>query len=263
VAIVTGGGRGVGRAVAEALARQGARVVLAARTTPELDAAAAAIAEFGGRALALPADVTDGDAVSRLVAESSREFGPPALLVNAAGSWNEIGPLENADADAWWRDVEVSLKGTFLCTRAVLPAMLAAGNGRIVNVSSYAAVSPRPYVTGYASAKAALLRLTDSLTVELAGRGVRVFAITPGFVRTRLVEQASSSEGGRRYLPELGERDDALSPELAGRLVVDIASGRLDSLCGRFLHVLDDTDDLLRRIDEIEREDLYVLRLRT
>ena len=262
VALVTGGGRGVGRAIAEALARAGASVALVARTASELEATAEGIIESGGRAVSIPADVTEERAVSRLVAEAGLELGRPTLLVNAAGSWTHVGPVEKADPQAWWRDVEVSLKGTFLCTRAVLPSMLAEGRGRLINVSSYAGVIPRPYATGYASAKAAVLRFSDSLAAELEGRGVLVFAITPGFVRTRLIEEVASSKAGNTFLADLSQRDDAVEPEQAGRLVVSIASGRLDMLAGRFLHVLDDLDDLVRRADEIRERDLYTLRLK-
>ena len=262
VAIVTGGGRGVGRAIAEALAGAGASVVLVARTASEVECAATAIVESGGRAMALSADVTDERAVGRVITDSKQELGPPTLLVNAAGSWAHVGPVEEADPEAWWSDVEVSLKGTFLCTRAVLPSMLAQGRGRLINIASYAGVMPRPYATGYASAKAAVLQFSESLSAELKGQGVLVFAITPGFVRTRLIDEAASSKGGRKYMPELSERDDALEPEHAGRLAVDIASGRLDVLAGRFLHVLDDVDELLRRAGEIKERDLHTLRLR-
>ena len=192
-----------------------------------------------------------------------RCLGPPALLVNAAGAWTQVGPVEGADPEAWWRDVEVTLRGTFLCTRAVIPSMTSLGRGRIVNVASQAAVVARPYATAYASAKAAVLRFTDSLAAELEGRGVHAFAISPGFVRTRLIEELAASEAGRKYLPQLATRGDALEPERAGRLVVEIATGRLDPLAGRYLHVLDDVDDLLRRSTEIAERDLYTLRLRT
>jgi NAD(P)-dependent dehydrogenase (short-subunit alcohol dehydrogenase family) len=184
------------------------------------------------------------------------------LLVNNAGTWRQIGPLAEADPATWWSDVEVCLKGTFLCTRAVLPGMQARREGRIVNVSSYAAIAPRPYATAYACAKAALLRLTDSLAAELERTGVRAFAITPGFVRTALVERVAVSDEGRRFMPELRERQDSLDPKEAGRLVVDIASGRLDPLAGRFLHVLDDVDELVHRADEVVARDLYALCLR-
>jgi NAD(P)-dependent dehydrogenase (short-subunit alcohol dehydrogenase family) len=262
VAVVTGAGRGVGRAIAESLAAAGALVALAARSRGELDEAVGEIVLAGGRALAIPTDVTDESEVASLFGQVESELGSPTLLVNNAGTWHHAGPLEEADLGSWWSDVEVCLKGTFLCTRAVLPGMRKVGRGRIVNVSSYAGIAPRPYATAYAAAKAAVLRLTDSLAAELEGTGVVAFAITPGFVRTAMVDRIASSEQGRRFLPELGERSDAIAPAEAGRLVVDIAAGRLDGLTGRFFHVLDDVDDLLAHRDEILERDLYSLGLR-
>ena len=263
IAIVTGAGRGVGLAIALELARQGAAVAAAGRSRVDLEAAETEIVRRGGRAVAVPTDVTDADEVVALIREVESMLGAPTLLVNNAGSLEHVGPVAEADPAEWWRDVEVNLKGTFLCTRAVLPAMLAQRAGRIVNLSSYAAIAPSPYMTAYASAKAAVLRFTDSLAAELEATGVRVFCVTPGFVRTQLVEQAGGSERGRRFLPHLSARADALEPERAARLVGEIACGRLDPLSGRFLHVLDDLDDLLRRSDEIAEHDLYALRLRT
>jgi NAD(P)-dependent dehydrogenase (short-subunit alcohol dehydrogenase family) len=262
VAVVTGAGRGVGRAIAESLAAAGARVALAARSRTELDEAVGEILRAGGRALAIPTDVTVEAEVASLFVQVESELGSPTLLVNNAGTWQHAGPLEEADVSVWWSDVEVCLKGAFLCTRAVLPGMRQAGQGRIVNVSSYAAIAPRPYATAYAAARAALLRLTDSLAAELEGTGVTTFAITPGFVRTALVDRIASSPQGRRFLPELGERSDTIDPAEAGRLVVDIAAGRLDELPGRFFHVLDDVDRLLANRDEIVERDLYSLGLR-
>jgi NAD(P)-dependent dehydrogenase (short-subunit alcohol dehydrogenase family) len=261
VAVVTGAGRGVGRAIAASLAGAGASVAISSRSPKELEEVAAFIRATGGTVLAVPADVTDEQAVASLVAEVEAELGPPTLLVNNAGSWRQVGPLEEADPETWWHDVEVCLKGTFLCSRAVLPGMRARAEGRVVNVSSYAAISPRPYATAYACAKAGLLRLTDSLAAELEGTGVLAFAITPGFVRTALVDGVASSEAGRRFLPELNDRQDAIDPAESGRLVVEIASGRLDPLAGRLLHVLDDLDELLARAAEIDERDLYTPRL--
>ncbi len=190
-------------------------------------------------------------------------LGPVTLLVNAAGSWRQVGPVGDADPELWWGDVEVNLKGAFLCVRALLPSMLARREGRIVNVSSYAAIAPRPYATAYAASKAAVLRFTDSLEAELEGSGVHAFAVTPGFVRTRLVEDVASSPAGRKNLPELATRSDALEPERLAQLVVTIATGRVDPLAGRFLHVLDDLDELLEHAEEIRDQGLYTLRLRT
>jgi NAD(P)-dependent dehydrogenase (short-subunit alcohol dehydrogenase family) len=220
---VTGGGRGVGRAIAEELAAAGASVVVTARTASEIDAVAGAI---GG--IAVQADVADEADVDRLFATVES----PTLLVNNAGAWRSVGPVEDADPDLWWGDVEVSLRGTFLCTRAFLRR---AGDGRVVNVASRAGTVPRPNASGYAAGKAAVLSFTQSVAAE----GAKVFAISPGFVRTALIDGVAPS------LPELAARDDDLDPRLAGRLVVDIATGRLDPLSGSFLHVLDDLDELL------------------
>ena len=251
VAIVTGAGRGIGRAIVEALAAEGAAVGLAARSERELAEAASRLP----RAVAVPTDVTRRADVERLVAVVERELGAPTLL-----TWDHVGPAWEGDPEAWWRDVEVTLRGTFLCTREVLPGMIAGGSGRIVAVSSYAANDPRPYSSGYASGKAALLRFVDSVAAEVADHGVYVFSVSPGFVRTRLVDEIAQSTAGRRWLPELAERQDALEPERVGRLVVELASGRADALSGRFLHVLDDLDDLIARAEQISRDDRYALR---
>jgi NAD(P)-dependent dehydrogenase (short-subunit alcohol dehydrogenase family) len=264
VAIVTGGGRGVGRAVAERLAAAGAAVAVAARSENEIADVAAGIRASGARAaMAVPTDVTREESVNTLVGAVEAALGPPTLVVNAAGSWRQVGPVEEADPAEWWNDIEVNLGGTFLCTRAVLPAMIAQGRGRIVNVASYAGIAPRPFASAYAVSKAAVLRFTDSLAAELDGRGVFAFAVTPGFVRTQLVENVASSEAGRRYLPELADRGDDLEPDRLGDLVVTIASGRLDPLAGALIHVLDDLDDLLLRADEVRARGLHRLCLRT
>jgi NAD(P)-dependent dehydrogenase (short-subunit alcohol dehydrogenase family) len=260
---VTGAGRGIGRAMAEGLARSGAAVALVARSVPELEEVAGAIEADGGKAVALPADVTDESAVDRLVDQVDRLLGSPTLLVNNAGAWRQVGPVVDSDPATWWGDVEVNLKGTYLCTRAVLPGMLERDRGRIVNVASYAAVTSSPFLTAYACAKAAVIRFTDSLDAELEESNVHVFCITPGFVRTALVERTANSDEGRRFLPRLSSRDDDVEPERAAQLVLEIASGRVDPLSGRFLHVLDDVDALLNRADEVAQNDLYSLRLRT
>ena len=135
VAIVTGGGRGIGRAVAEALGARGAAVAVAARSPRELEAVAAGLSH----AIPVPTDVTRAEQVERLVERTQAELGPPTLLVAGAGTWDHVGPAWEGDADAWWRDVEVVLRGAYLCVRAVLPGMLERGAGRIVVVSSYAA----------------------------------------------------------------------------------------------------------------------------
>jgi NAD(P)-dependent dehydrogenase (short-subunit alcohol dehydrogenase family) len=258
VAIVTGGGRGVGRATCVALAGAGASVACVARTDAELQETARLVERAGGRAVPVVADVRDTDAVGRAVATARGELGPPTLLVNNAGSVAAIGPLWTSDPAAWWLDVETSLRGSFLFARAVLPEMLERRMGRIVNMTSYVVTRPAPYLSAYAGAKTALVSLTDSLAAETAGTGVSVFALAPGTARTELFETMAASP----WLPALAGRTDFVDPELGAAAVVVLASGRVDVLSGRFLHALDDFAALERRAAEIERDDLYTLRLR-
>jgi NAD(P)-dependent dehydrogenase (short-subunit alcohol dehydrogenase family) len=130
VAIVTGGSRGIGFAIAQALAAAGASVALVARSRAALDEAAAEITAAGGHAMALLADVTDARAVEWMVGETVRKLGPVDLLVNNAAASRVFGSLWESDPDIWWDDVSVNLKGTFLCARAILPGMVARGRGK-------------------------------------------------------------------------------------------------------------------------------------
>src|SRR5262249_42459055 len=157
VAIVTGGGRGVGRGIVEVLASRRAAVAVVGRSVAEIDDVAAQARHLSGAAVAIEADVTDGEAVARMVARATAELGTVTLLVNNAGRAQGVGPPWEVDPENWWADVEVNLLGTFLCTHAVMPSMVERGVGRIVNVVSLAAAIPYPYASAYASSKAAVL----------------------------------------------------------------------------------------------------------
>jgi 3-oxoacyl-[acyl-carrier protein] reductase len=261
VALVTGGGRGVGRVMAEALAAEGFAVCVVARTAAEIAETAERIESSGGRAIALAADATDRHAVDHVVAEAQERLGPIGVLVNNAGRAHAIGPVWEVDADDWWQDVEANVRSAFLCARAVLPGMLARGSGRILNVSSYVALRPTPYISAYAAAKAALLSLTEALAASVGESDVRVFALTPGLFRSELMRHLMESEAGRRWLPGIGQGRWVESERVA-RLVVFLASGAGDRFHGRFLHALDDLEELMARADEIERDDLFTPRLR-
>lgn len=260
VALVTGGGRGVGRVTARALAAAGHAVAIAARTQPDLDETASLITADGGTVLTRAADVTRRADVERLVRDAESELGPIELLVNNAGMARAIGPPWDIDPDVWWADVEASLLSTFLCARAVLPGMIARRRGRVVNVSSYVATRPTPYLSAYAAAKAAVSSFSEGLAAAAGEHSVKVFTITPGPFRTALVEHLMESEKGRTWLPEVGT-GRWVDPERIEHLVTFLASGRGDALSGRFLHALDDVEDLARRAEEIRRNDLFAVRL--
>jgi NAD(P)-dependent dehydrogenase (short-subunit alcohol dehydrogenase family) len=245
VALVTGGGRGIGAGIARELADAGARVAVAARTREQVEEVAR---EIGG--LALDVDVTDRAAVDEMVATVEAELGPLTLLVANAGIGNQNGATWELEPEAWWRVLEVNLLGVHLCCRAVLPGMLQRGAGRIVITGSGAAYLPGSSHTAYPASKAAVCRYGETLNNELGGR-IPVFFFSPGLVKTEMTGDNFS--------------DDApwTPPELAPRLVRVLASGRADALAGRYIHAEhDDIEDLIRRADEIRERDLNAIRLR-
>jgi len=250
VAIVTGGGRGIGKAIAMALARADASVAVVARSGDQLAGTAKEITEAGGRAISVTADVSDPGAVERMVVEVEKSLGSVDLLVNNAGLPGPIGRTWETDPDDWWRCLEVNLRGPMLCSRAVLPGMITREGGRIVNVASGAGTFAIPYLGAYVTSKTALIRFTEIVALEAGVHGVMVFAIEPGTVRTTMTEYALKSEEGQRWMPrfvEIFKRGEDVPPNHAADLVVMLASGRADSLSGRFFTIKDDVVGLVER----------------
>jgi 3-oxoacyl-[acyl-carrier protein] reductase len=246
VALVTGGGRGIGRGIALELTRAGARVAVAARTRAQVEETAA---EIGG--LAIQADVSKRADVERMVAQVEEELGPIDLLVSNAGIaiWEESA--WELEPEEWWHVLEVNVLGVYLCCRTVIPGMIARGGGRIVNVASGAAYLPGNTSTAYAASKAAVHRFSETLATQLEPHSIPVFSISPGLVRTELIGD------------QMGDDAPWTPPELAPRLVRALASGRLDALSGRYLHAEhDDIDDVEARAAEIVAADLNAIRLR-
>ncbi len=253
VALITGGGRGIGRATALALSRAGVKVAVAARSRDELDETVKLVQEQGGQAIAFALDVAEQPAVEHTVSETTRQLGPIDLLINNAAMTGKADQGWDL-ADDWWRVIEVNLRGPFLCARAVLPGMVARKHGRIINVSSNAGIRPTPPYSAYSVSKAALIRLTDSLAEVTQDQGICVFGISPGMVKTAMT----------RAMPIMDAKPEAdwVAPERAAELCVFLASGQADRLSGRFVHVLDDIRKLVQRADEVEANDLYALRVR-
>jgi NAD(P)-dependent dehydrogenase (short-subunit alcohol dehydrogenase family) len=192
-ALVTGGGRGIGRAAALALSRCGARVIVTARSADQIDAVAREIKESGGDALAIPADIAHDRDVRRLFDRA----GPIDILVNNAGIIEPIAPLVDTDPTAWLRNIRVNLDGVYLGCRHVLPGMLERGWGRIVTVSSGAARGTTAGWSAYSAAKAAVEALTGVLAREVAGRDVVVLAVRPGIVDTEMQVEIRASTAER------------------------------------------------------------------
>lgn len=253
VAIVTGAGRGIGRAIAVGLAAEGAAIAVCARTEQEIEETAALISHAGGRAIPIKLDVKDVGSIRAGVEKTSSQLGPVTLLVNNAGTPGPAGLDWEVDADAWFECIEVIVRGALLLCQAVVPGMITRRSGRIINVASVSGTRAFPPIVATSVAKTALIRFSEGLAAQLDGHGVRVFAIHPGVVRTRLLESYGLQ------LPE----EWFVGPERAGSLCAHLASGRYDALSGRFLKIDDDLDALANRASEITARELYTLRIQS
>jgi NAD(P)-dependent dehydrogenase (short-subunit alcohol dehydrogenase family) len=252
-ALVTGGGRGIGRTIARTLTAAGWTVAVTGRSPGPLHEAVAA----GDAALAVPGDATDRAAVEDGVRRAEQQLGPLDLVVANAGRFEAAGPLWETDPDEWWRDVEVNVRGPLLLLRAVLPGMVERRAGRVVVLGSGMGTAPLPYASGYATSKAAVMRLVDSVAAELADTGVSVFVISPGLVATDMTRFPEPYL--QRYPDWRGKAQrEGVPPERAAQLVLTLASGRYDALSGRFLRT---TTDLAQAAAAAAQEEPGTLRL--
>lgn len=192
VALVTGGGRGIGAATAKLFAREGAAVAVAARSEEEISSVAKEITASGGRALSLRMDVTDEESVSAAFERACDELGPVTILVNNAGIPGVPLPVAATEPNAWRRVFEVNVTGAFLCAREAMPHMISENWGRIINVSSAAARHPMAGMAAYSASKAALDQLTRILALEGERYNIATIGIYPGVIDTRMQEQTRS-----------------------------------------------------------------------
>ncbi|MGH9867168.1 MAG: SDR family NAD(P)-dependent oxidoreductase [Candidatus Polarisedimenticolia bacterium] len=199
-ALVTGGGRGIGRATALCLAREGADVAVAARSAAQTGEAAAEIRSLGVLGFALDVDVTDAASVSRMAAQATETMGGVDILINGAGD-AESNPLARTDESLWQRMIAVNLTSVFLCTRQLVGGMRERGWGRIVNVASRAGLVGYAYVSAYVAAKHGVVGFTRAVAIELAGSGVTVNAICPGQVDTEMTRRAARDIAARTGRP--------------------------------------------------------------
>ena len=269
VAVVTGGGRGIGRVLAQALAGAGAAVGIIARRADQLAQTEQLIHATGGTVAAVPADVTDGPALAGALDSLRHRLGPVDLLVNNAGTAGPAGDAWRVDPDAWWQTIDVNLRSVFSCVRHLLPDMVARRQGRIINITSQAGVYRWPQVSGYSVSKAAVVKFTENLAVETRTHGVSVFSVHPGLTPIGLSESGADAPPGsaeakvHAWVSQQLADGHGADPSWAADLVLRIAAGHADPLTGRHLSVHDDLDALLADIDNIRRHDLYQLRVAT
>jgi NAD(P)-dependent dehydrogenase (short-subunit alcohol dehydrogenase family) len=271
IAVVTGGGRGLGRITAQALAAAGAAVGVIARTLREVEETVQLITAQGGTASAHAADVSNREQVVRAIEAVRERLGPIDILINNAGINGPISAFADVDPEDWWHTMEINLGGAVRCCRLVLPEMVARRRGRIINVTSIAGTYRWPTVSAYAVSKAALVKFTENLAAEVRAQGVSVFSLHPGLLPIGL---AAAGMNDRSALPgsalariqEWAKHQRAAGrfsePQEAANYIVALASGRADGLSGRHLTVEVDLNILLGRLEDIQRHDLQTLRLR-
>lgn len=245
IALITGGGRGIGRAIALAFAREGARVALAARTAQQVEETAALI---GNEQIGLPVvcDVSDVASVQLMFARVAMKFGrSPDILVNNAGI-AESAPLAKTDDDLWHRHLAINLSGTFYCTRAAVPAMVEGGWGRVINVASIAGKTGAPYIAAYAASKHGVLGLTRSIALEVAAKGVTVNAICPGYVdtdmTTRGIENVTaktgrSAEQALEAIKKMSPQNRLITVEEVAELALLLASDEGRGINGQAINI--------------------------
>lgn len=232
VALVTGGGRGIGRAVALALAEAGAAVAVTGRSAAHLEETCATITAAGGRALALPGDVADPVAVREAVAATAAQLGPATVLVANAGI-TASRKLTDTPDELWEQILRVNVTGVFFCYKAAAPAMIAAGWGRIITIASIGGLQGMPFSAAYSASKHALIGLTRSLAGELSRYGVTANAVCPGWTATEMLEAAVANvvaktgrppEDAQAALLATGGQTRAVTPEEVAAAVLRLAS---------------------------------------
>ena len=255
-AIITGAGRGIGRAIALTYAREGARLALAARSDSELDEVVSEVSSLGAEAIAVRTDVTSQMATDRLARRTVERFGRIDVLVNNAGTSGPIGPLQDNDIAEWVDTINVNLTGTFR-----------QGGGRIINLSGAGVANAWSNMSAYCASKAAVVRMTEVLAQELEPQGIFVNALGPGSVHTSMWEKMTeqAAEAGADFIHQLGERvlsGGGASIDDCAELAVWLASGESGELTGRIISAAaDDFRSLTPKIPEIMAGDAYTLRV--
>jgi 3-hydroxybutyrate dehydrogenase len=247
IALITGGGRGIGRAIALAFAQEGAQVAVAARSSEQVSKVACEIAEqFPTMATPINCDVSDPKSVEKMFVLVNQVFGRgPDIMVNNAGI-AESAPLTKTDDELWHRILDVNLNGTFYCTRAALPQMIEQGWGRIINVASIAGKTGAPYIAAYSASKHGVLGLTRSAAMEVAAKGITVNAICPGYVDTEMTTGAIenitqktrlTADEAMESIKKMSPQNRIIEPEEVAALALLLASEEGRGINGQAINV--------------------------
>ena len=262
VVVVFGGGRGIGKAIAHACAKNGAKVALAARTLPEVEEVASELRRsYDTRVLALACDVASYEQVNNLIEETEKSLGPVQGMVCAAGIYGAIGPVDETSPEVWRQAIEVNLIGTFNCIHASVKSMKKRRSGQIVLFSG-GGQGAIPNFSSYTASKGGIWRLTETVGAELEPFGIYVNAIAPGLVNTRFLDDllvAGEEKVGRDlYQKSVKQKQEGgIPPEQAADLVLYLLSGESKNLSGKILSARWDDYRSIRDFDAVNKSDLY------
>jgi 3-oxoacyl-[acyl-carrier protein] reductase len=268
-AIVTGASQGLGLAIAQAFAAAGANVAICARDEHAISRAreqVAAAAHGGARVVATRADVARAEDVQALVDSAIRQFGRVQILVNNAGVYGPMGSIDQVDWVEWTRAVEINIYGSVLPIRAILPHLRQQRYGKIIQLSGGGATAPLPRITAYATSKAAIVRLTESVALDVKDQGVDVNSIAPGALNTRLMNEllaAGPGAVGQEFFDRMRKiADDGGTPlEKGAALAVFLASAASDGITGKLLSApWDPWETLQEHRGDLDGSDVYTLR---
>ncbi len=265
VAIVTGAGRNIGKAIALAFAKEGADIVAFSRTLSQVEETAMQVRQLGRRSLAIQADVSIERDVREVVRATVEEFGRIDILVNNAGVQGPIGPMVDNNVKQWVQTVNINFIGTFLCAKAVLPKMMEQKQGKIINLSGGGSTSSRPFFSAYSTSRTAVVRLTETLADEVKDFNIQVNAIAPGAVNSKMLDEvlAAGERAGEKAMADARRQLETggTPPEEAAALALFLASDD-SGLTGRLISaVWDDWQNIDReRAREIISKELYTLR---
>jgi NAD(P)-dependent dehydrogenase (short-subunit alcohol dehydrogenase family) len=236
IAIITGGGRGLGRSIALAFGREGAKVVLAARNKQEVEHVTEELRAIRKEAMAVPTDVSREDQVNHLVQKTIETYGTIDILVNNAGTRGPIAPIQGISLAEWEETLRINLTSAFLCAKAVLPTLMEKKQGKIINVAT--TLNPRPNLTPYMVAKAGMIQFTKQLARELKEFRIQVNAVHPGVMDTQMQEEirkAGPQAIGTDMFDRLKEEGMLHSPSEPAKLILYLASGAADGINGEYL----------------------------
>ena len=266
IAIITGAGRGIGRAISIAFAKEGAKVSLVARTVSELEETAQLIEEYGSQSIVIPTDVTEPGSVTAMVQETISRYGRVDILVNNAGISGPIGPLQDNRIDDWIKTIQVNVIGPYLCCKSVVPLMTNQGGGKIINLAGAGANNAWANLSAYCTSKAGVVRMTEVLALELENKNIQVNALGPGSIHTRMWEELrnGAEAANATEIQEIGDRvlsGGGASLEKPAELAVFLASDDSGELSGRLISaVADDYNDIASKIPEIMQSEALTLR---